>query len=264
VDICTSCHADMRADARFCPRCGASRSGDPVGPDPEPEPPGPDPAPPRDHRHGSAGGAGSLVAVAVVVLLAVITTVLGLRSDDAAGAPAAAELPTAAPTTTIAPPQAGRPTVVAATATCIAKSSRDAGGTPTSYDAARAVDGDTTTAWRCQGDGSGQQLRLTFDGIAEIRRIGLIPGLAKNDPVDGTDRYAQNRRLSEVRYDFDDGTSVVQQFETSDANRSVQSVAVQGVRASSVIVTILGSVPGSEQNQQAPVDTVAISEVVAA
>lgn len=35
-----------------------------------------------------------------------------------------------------------------------------------------------------------------------------MPGYAKVDPVDGTDRFQQNRVVTSVEYRFDDGTSV--------------------------------------------------------
>lgn len=268
MDTCRSCGTEMRAEARYCPRCGRGRTDAGV-PDPDPQvvyPPSIDSG--RDPSVRRTGPRTTVVAAAVVAVLAVVTSVLALRPTDTGAEPTAPELPSAAaasaPVTTASEPAAGRPSVVAAVASCVAPGSRDAGGTPTSYEAARAVDGDPSTAWRCQGDGSGQRLRLTFDGTVELHSIGLIPGLAKSDPVDGSDRYAQNRRLSAVRYDFDDGTSVVQRCDTSGSRRSVQSVALPAVRTSSVTVTIVSSVPGSTQAAQAAVDTVAISEVVVA
>lgn len=47
------------------------------------------------------------------------------------------------------------PAVSAVSASCTRAPSRDSVGNPTSYEPARAVDGDPTTAWRCAGDGSG-------------------------------------------------------------------------------------------------------------
>jgi zinc-ribbon domain len=271
MDVCTRCGKDMEPDAQFCTSCGANKAGDARRPEPE--------WPQVPHADGCAaeplaksGRIAALLVAGVVGVLAVGGLVLAVQSDRGTAVPyaAAPELPfttpqesTTAPATPSTPPL-GRPTVVAAIATCTAPSSRDAGGRPTSYEAGRAVDGVTTTAWRCEGDGSGQQLQLRFDGAVELHRIGLIPGLAKTDPVDGTDRYAQNRRVSSVRYDFDDGSSVVQRCNTTDLTRSVQAVPLHGVRTSSVTVTILDSVPGAEQNRQAAVDTIAISEVVVA
>jgi hypothetical protein len=103
--------------------------------------------------------------------------------------------------------------------------------------------------------------RGRFRAPHEVSTVGLIPGLAKTDPADGTDRYAQNRRIAAVRYTFDDGSSVVQRFDTSPGNRSVQSMQVPRVRTAHVSLTILESVPGSPVNGQPAVDKVAVSEV---
>lgn len=89
-------------------------------------------------------------------------------------------------------------------ATCQSASGNDSGMAPTSYEPARAVDGDPSTAWRCDGNAVGQWMTLTFDGKVHIDSIRIIPGYAKTDPSDGIDRFAQNRKISRVRYQFDD------------------------------------------------------------
>jgi hypothetical protein len=148
-----------------------------------------------------------------------------------------------------------------ALAQCVSQPSKDAGGNPTSYEPAQAVDGRADTAWRCDGDGVGQTLEVRFRAPHEVDTVGLIPGLAKTDPYDGTDRYAQDRRIAAVRYAFDDGTTVVQRFDTDPGTRSVQSMQVPRVRTAHVSVTILESVPGLAVNGQPAVDKVAVSEV---
>ena len=152
------------------------------------------------------------------------------------------------------------PAVSAVSASCTRAPSRDSVGNPTSYEPARAVDGDPTTAWRCDGDGTGQHITLDLAGPARVTRIGLVPGLAKTDPGDGTDRYAQNRRIAQVRVSTDAG-DVEAALETDAGDRQVQYIDV-GATTRSVTVTILRSVPGAEQNGQAAVDSVAISEIV--
>lgn len=155
---------------------------------------------------------------------------------------------------------AAAPVVSAASASCTRAPSHDSRGDPTSYEPARAVDGDPATAWRCDGDGSGQHITLELAGPARVTRIGLVPGLAKTDPGDGTDRYAQNRRIAQVRVTTDAG-DVEAALETDAGDRDVQYVDV-GATTRSVTLTILRSVPGSEQNGQAAIDSVAISEIV--
>ena len=91
--------------------------------------------------------------------------------------------------------------------------------------------------------------------------IGIVPGYAKTDPVDGTDRYAQNRRISAVRYTFDDGSAVTQSFDTDASYRSVQTLVLPNVPTTHVTLTILSSVNGEATGGQQPFDKVAISEV---
>ena len=76
-------------------------------------------------------------------------------------------------------------------------------------------DGDLTTAWRCNGDGVGQKMQLNLSDTVRIGELGIVPGYAKTDPRSGADRYAQNNRLTKVRWSFPDGTSVVQKLDGS-------------------------------------------------
>ncbi|WP_420821617.1 NADase-type glycan-binding domain-containing protein [Pseudonocardia acidicola] len=156
-----------------------------------------------------------------------------------------------------------RSTRVVATASCTHPPSRDAAGNLTSYEPQRAVDGLSDTAWRCAGDGVGQSLKLTFTSPVRLRTIGIVPGLAKTDPADGTDRYAQNRRISRVRFTFDNGATAELSTDTSPSDRQMQNLTLDGdgVTTRTLTITILSSVPGSAQNGHAALDTVAISEV---
>lgn len=89
----------------------------------------------------------------------------------------------------------------------------------------------------------------------------MVPGYAKTDPLDGTDRYAQNRRVSAVRYTFADDRNFTQSFDTSISSRSVQTIALPDVSTSHVKITILSSVSGEATGGQPPFGKVAISEV---
>jgi hypothetical protein len=140
-----------------------------------------------------------------------------------------------------------------ANATCTSPPSVDAGGRRTTYQPENTLDGSASTAWRC--DGSGRGVVLTFDlgGARQIVAVGMIPGYAKTDPVDGTDRYAQNRRISRVRWSFDGGRAIEQSLDTAAGNRRLQVMRIRPVETRTVSVTILDSTGGSR-------DTVAISE----
>jgi hypothetical protein len=210
-------------------------------------------------------------AVAVVVLLAV-GAFLWVRSR---GTVAPQEAAATAAATSGAGSKFGRGTSTAthpgppatvppdtALAGCVSQPSNDAAGNPTSYEPALAVDGLTDTAWRCDGDGVGQTLEIRFGTPRTIQTIGLVPGFAKTDPYDGTDRYAQDRRIAAVQYTFDDGTTAVQRFDTDPNDRRVQSIEIPDVTTQRVVITILATVPGSPVNGQPAVDKVAVSEVV--
>lgn len=146
-------------------------------------------------------------------------------------------------------------------ANCTSAPSQDAAGNATSYQPTNAVDGRMETAWRCDGDGSGQAIRLSYDSPVTISSVGLVPGLAKTDGFDGTDRYLQSRRISAVSYTFDDGTTVTQNFDTGPYNRSVQRISIPPATTRSVTVTVLGSVSGSQVGKMGPVEKVAVSEI---
>lgn len=152
------------------------------------------------------------------------------------------------------------PVVAAVSATCMRDPSKDSLGQPASYEPERAIDGDPTTAWRCTGDGVGQSITLELAGPAAVDRVGVVPGLAKTDPGDLTDRYAQNRRLVRIRLDTDAG-SVQATLDPSATNRAMQYVDLPAMTTRRVTVTIMASVPGSAQNGQDARDTVAISEI---
>jgi hypothetical protein len=139
-------------------------------------------------------------------------------------------------------------------ATCRAPSSVDAAGNPVTYPASNAHDGDLTTAWRCNGDGVGQSITLTLAEEAEIGEVGIVPGYAKTDPASGEDRYAENNRLTRVRWTFADGSQVVQRLDGSPGNRSMQTRRIAPTRSDSVVIEVLASTPGER-------DTIAVSEL---
>jgi hypothetical protein len=141
-----------------------------------------------------------------------------------------------------------------ASASCQAPSSVDAGGNPVRYPPRNMFDGDMSTAWRCNGNGIGQTVTLTLPSRTRIGQVGLVPGYAKTDPRNGADRYAENNRVTRVRWSFPDGTTYVQSLDGSPDNRSLQTRRIPVVAAGEVTLEVLDSVRG-------PRNTVAISEV---
>src|SRR6266511_1970722 len=83
-----------------------------------------------------------------------------------------------------------RPDRLRASAT--AEPALDASGERVSYGAANLVDDDPTTAWRVSGDGVGTTIRAEWDEPVALTSIGVVPGYAKVDAADHTDRFHQD------------------------------------------------------------------------
>lgn len=144
-----------------------------------------------------------------------------------------------------------------ARATCRARPSVDSAGQPVRYGAMNTLDGDPSTAWRCTGPAIGERLQVTLPAGTEVAEVGIIPGYAKTDPASGTDRYAENNRITRVRWTIGDGVVVVQRLDPDPKNRDVQMIRVPATRTDSVTLEILAVAPGTR-------NTTAISELVAA
>jgi hypothetical protein len=138
-----------------------------------------------------------------------------------------------------------------ASATATAEAAQNGCGQTVTYQAGLMIDGDRESAWRSVGDGRGVRLTINLNGPTRLTEVGLIPGYDKTDQCTLVDRFVQMRRITKVRWSFDDGTSVEQTF----ANvREVQSVPVSST-SSKVDIEILASTePGG-------LDYVGISEV---
>ncbi len=250
MTYCTHCGTLREPGNRFCTGCGEQVSA---------------PLSTQPHSRGRF-----VIAVAALVLLVggggVAAWVTLAHRTASPAVPSPAIQPNQAQIATSTPDQSD-PSRTASdllrtasvSASCQADPNHDAGGTPVTYEPQKAIDGRQDTAWRCDGDGVGQSLKISFQSEVTLTSIGIIPGYAKTDPHDGTDRYAQNRRISAVRYTFDDGSTFDQTFDTSAFSRSAQSRSLPGVSTKNVTITILGSVPGETTGGQ---HMVAISEII--
>jgi hypothetical protein len=215
-------------------------------------------------RPGPPIGRILLIIGAIVALLAAGVAAYLLLSRPRAATPQAPPTVAAPPAPAPAPPAqaaAPGPLTLTAAADCVSPPSKDAAGTVVAYGPEKMVDGQADTAWRCDGDGAGKKVRITFNGPARVDQVSIVPGYAKTDPADGTDRYAQNRRIAQVRYTFDDGTSITQTLKTGIDDRSPQTIAVPGVASSGMTVTVVRSVPGSAVGPNRASDRIAISEI---
>ena len=70
---------------------------------------------------------------------------------------------------------------------CISSSRPDADGHYFTYGAEKAIDGHNDTAWRCDGDGVGKSLTISFQDEVTLTSIGMIPGFTKTDLEEDAD-----------------------------------------------------------------------------
>ncbi|WP_432546654.1 discoidin domain-containing protein [Kineococcus sp. SYSU DK004] len=250
----------MRPDDRFCWTCGHAPGSARTGAPAAPAPAAPEPAARRVSRAGPvlALAATAVAAAAVVSLWSLAragaagdATATATGTDAPAAPPAAAGTPPTTPATTPArvvaapaPPRPSSPPVplrelATATAPRTSPDSVDAGGGRTRYAAANLLDGDPSTAWRADGDAAGEALTFRFESPQRLARVGLVNGLAKTDPHDGTDRYPQNRRVLEVAWSFDGGPAVRQLL--TDGERGVQLLEVAPVEVREVTLVLTGT-----------------------
>lgn len=218
-------------------------------------------------RRGPSRGRPAMLLIAGVLVLAGSLSwpqLSGLVAREARSPRAAAAttpiatLPPVQSTTptvsTAAPPPTGRPAMLRpdrVLASATADPGVDGANKPVSYDAANLVDGDATSAWRVDGDGIGTTVQASWNEPVTLSSIGLVPGYAKIDARDHTDRFHQERRVVSVRCSFDHDPAVTVNF--SDL-AELQSFAVD-VTTSTVTIEILQTTPAPER------DFTAISEL---
>ncbi|MCA0144893.1 discoidin domain-containing protein [Blastococcus sp. LR1] len=138
---------------------------------------------------------------------------------------------------------------------CQALPGEDSVGNTITYEPAHTLDGVPGTAWRCPGSAEGQRVAFDFGREVTLTSVGLIPGYAKVDPFDGTDRFLENRTITRVVWEFDDGTTQVQTF--SPPRPSLDQIVLDApVTTEQVVVEIV-----TTGNETAVRDFTAISEV---
>jgi hypothetical protein len=142
---------------------------------------------------------------------------------------------------------------VRAEAQCTSKPGVDGGGAQVTYAAGNLVDGVADTTWRCDGSAVGERITFDLGGDVPIGQVGLIPGYAKTDEVSKADRFAENNRVTRVRWTIGT-TRVVQRMSGSPKDRNLQLLRVPRTTADPVVLEILAVRKG-------PRDTTAISEV---
>lgn len=168
---------------------------------PAPPPPPAADAAPEDRGHVSRGVIAIVAAAAVIVVAMIVVIAVGQSGPDE---PAAGEQPVTA--TELA---AGAEVEVPGTA----PDGVDSGGNAVTYAAANLVDGDPETAWRVEGDASGEEIVLTLPAARTVTEVGIVNGYAKVDEESGDRRYGQNRRVLAATWLFDDGTEATYELE---------------------------------------------------
>lgn len=173
--------------------------------------------------------------------------------------------PTSTPSPTVTPTPAPTRTptplkLVSASAACVAPAAVDLAGNPVSYTPDKAIDGNPNTAWRCDGDGALQELRISVPAGYHITQVGLINGYAKVDS--GIDRYPEYRRVITVQWTLPNGQVVEQQL--ADGVRTPQMLMIPTtlVQPGSTTLTLRlmrSTPPGSGDATR---NAVLISEVV--
>jgi hypothetical protein len=161
--------------------------------------------------------------------------------------PTTAALPTTVPSPAgvtppeaVAPPAVGPILPVSVRATCQAPPGVDAAGAPVGYDAMNTLDGVGGTAWRCAGSAVGQRLVFDFGRPVVLASVGLVPGYDKTDPVDGTDRFGENRTVTAVTWGFDTGG--VHRQDVAAPGRAMAEVRLgEPVTTTRVVLEIAGT-----------------------
>ncbi|RBY80262.1 hypothetical protein DQ239_04120 [Blastococcus sp. TF02-09] len=143
-------------------------------------------------------------------------------------------------TATAAPPVAGPLLPVSVTASCSAPPAVDAAGAPVTFDPANTLDGVGGTAWRCAGSAVGQRLVFDFGRPVVVSSVALVPGYAKTDPVDGTDRFGENRTVTAVAWGFDTG-AVHRQDVAAPSRDLAEAPLDQPVTTTRVVLEIAGT-----------------------
>ena len=233
--VCTSCDEVNPPSRTWCAQCGAAlrERRDPTAVLPAV------PAP-RARRTGLLVGG----AAAVVLALAaggVAAWVLSNDGNTSGRTPA-------------------RPLkITGATASKTAGASEDNLHKRTTYEAVNVTDGNPATAWRTDGQGVDVTLVLPLGGEHTVTEVALIPGFAKTDPVrergQTSDRFQENGRVTEVRWEFDDGVTVHQGIPnpTRDWTRKTLD---KPAKTTTVRLVIKASEAGTRKGR-----TTAISEV---
>jgi len=228
-----------------------------------------------------------LGTVGVVVVAGVIAFLLlsphGVRPSAGAAAGGSS---TAAPSTASAPTSAGADqsggtravvgtpeaqpsaggdelSLVPAGADCTYPPSVDGNNQPVTYEPAKAVDNDPTTAWRCPGAGGHT---IQFGGSGRATDVGLVPGYAKVDPANGADRFLDNHTVTQAVWRFRHGSRTYQVVQDipNPTPRMAWLHLSQDISFDTVSVTVTGTGNPAARQNTTPVSEIAVWGAVSA
>lgn len=112
-------------------------------------------------------------------------------------------------------------------ASCTAASQPGYDGNLVPSDAERVLDGDPSTGWRCEGDGTGQTLTFTFPAGTKVVGVRMTNGYTKK--ADGRDLYPQYRRLSRVTWSLPKLADAYFVQELADDDQRLQEIRIPEV-----------------------------------
>jgi hypothetical protein len=210
--------------------------------------------PPANHRRRPWGLWG---AAAAALVLVVVLGIALLTADD--GPPSTGDEPTTPGTFGSGSGEGSGGGVgnLAAVASvevpATAGPGQDVAGNPVTYDGENMLDGVPETAWRMPGDGTGEQIVVTLPEESRLSSVGLINGYAKK--AADRDWYHGNRRIEQVEWVFDDGTTVTQDLHDTTG---VQSTDVEVTTTTITIRLLAVSEPGTGPSSR---DFTAISDL---
>lgn len=258
--------AGLAAAAEPEPTRVVQRVAHPVQPDSPDEASGTDDRGERERRRLPMG-----VVTAALAVLMLLGGWLLVRGGDKEPAQAAGDTPSD-PTPTPFPvpqttPTASAPLTAPAETSDLAryatadpprtaKPNQDLSGDVVRYVGDNMLDGVPETTWRMPGDGTGEVITFRLAEPSVITEVGLVNGYAKIDSDrrgDATNWYTRNRRITQVEWIWDDGSSVIQDL---GMVRDPQVRAVEPVLTSTIRLRLV-SVTGHRGR-----DYTAISDVV--
>ncbi|GAA4721405.1 NADase-type glycan-binding domain-containing protein [Nocardioides conyzicola] len=221
------------------------------------------PVAPSTHRRRSRLGAGWAALLVVLAMAVALSAWLLLTADDdepigasdpTSSAPATSEKPDPTPDK----PSSAAPTGLTAesqvTVPEVAAPGKDVSGKPVDYEGTNMLDGVPETCWRMPGDGTGEEIVVTLPTETRLRSVGLINGYAKKGG--DVDWYHGNRRIEQVEWVFDDGTTVPQTLGDTPA---VQSLDVDVTTTTITLRLVKVTAPGTGSSRR---DFTAISDLV--